>query len=116
MISLESKIAPFSASWSGPGFWATAIGTRGGVAIRLRREKNFVAVNSGILFPRNSRPLIDGDFYCCDSTLDKMGTASLDSSFTFFKESCRLRDVWRSLYPRDKQFTWLVLICRLPVD
>ena len=33
MISLESKIAPFSASWSGPSFWAPAVGTRGGVAI-----------------------------------------------------------------------------------
>ena len=116
MISLESKIAPFSASWSGPGFWATAVGTRGGVAIRMRREKKtFLQLIPAFFFP-NSRPLIDGDFYCCDSTLDKMGTASLDSSFTFFKESCRLRDVWRSLYPRDKQFTWLVLICRLPVD
>ena len=52
MISLESKIAPFSASWSGPGFWATAVGTRGGVAIRLRREKIFLAVDSGILFSR----------------------------------------------------------------
>ena len=51
MISLESKIAPFSTSWSGPGFWATAVGTRGGVAIRLRREKNFLSVVSGILFP-----------------------------------------------------------------
>ena len=54
MISLESKIAPFSASWSGPGFWATAVGTRGGVAIRLLREKNFLAVDSGILFPEFS--------------------------------------------------------------
>ena len=33
MISLKSKIAPFSASWSGPSFWAPAVATRGGVAI-----------------------------------------------------------------------------------
>ena len=33
MVSLESKIAPFSASWSGPSFWASAVGTRGGVTI-----------------------------------------------------------------------------------
>ena len=33
MISLESKIAHISASWSGPSFWAPAVGTRGAVAI-----------------------------------------------------------------------------------
>ena len=157
MISLESKIALFSSSWSGPSFWTPAVGTRGGVAILCSNDyssaisvwqkdssgrilsvlvsleslninlvnvyaptaraegKTFLQLIPAFFFP-NSRPLIDGDFYCYDSTLDKMGTAFLHSSFTLFKESCRLQDVWRSLYPRDKQFTWLVLICRLPVD
>ena len=68
-------------------------------------RKTFLQLIPAFFFP-NSRLLIDGDFYCYDSTLDKMGTASSDSNFTFFKESCRLRDVWRSLHPRDKQFTW----------
>ena len=69
-------------------------------------RKTFLPSIATFFFP-NSRPLIGGDFNCFDSALDKMGgTASLDSNFTSFKESCGLRDVWRLLHPRVKQFTW----------
>ena len=117
MISLKSKIAPFSASWSDPSFWAPAVATRGGVAILCSNDyssaisvwqkdssgsilsllvsleslninldnvyaptaraerKTFLQLIPGFFFP-NSRPFIDGDFYCYHSSLDKMGTAS----------------------------------------
>ena len=149
MVSLESKIMSFSADWSGPSYWAPAVGRRGGVAILCSNDyrnaisvwqkdssgrilsllvslgafnvnlinvyvptspaerKTFLPSITAFLFP-NSPPLIGGDFNnCFDSTLDKMGgIASLDPNFTSFKESCGLRDVWRLLHPRAKQFTW----------
>ena len=44
---------------------------------------------------------------CFDSALDKLGrSVSLDSGFSDLKSRCNLRDAWRLLHPRDRQFTW----------
>ena len=37
------------------------------------------------------------------------GTVSLDSNLINFKDSCGLRDAWRSLHPRVRIYTWLNL-------
>ena len=57
------------------------------------------------VFP-NSRLVIAGDFNAYDSALDKMGSASIDSHFSELKSVNFLKDAWRLMHPRDKQFTW----------
>ena len=69
-------------------------------------RKVFLQTVPSFFFP-DSHPLIGGDFNCFDSPLDKMGgTVSLDSNFINFKDSCGLRDAWRSLHPRVRKYTW----------
>ena len=73
--------------------------------IPAERKIFFQSVPS--FFLPNSRLLIGGDMNCFDSTLDKLGrSVSLDSGFSDLKSCCNLRDAWRLLHPRDRQFTW----------
>ena len=73
--------------------------------IPAERKIFFQSVPS--FFLPNSRLLIGENMNCFDSALDKLGrSVSLDSGFSDLKSSCNLRDAWRLLHPRDRQFTW----------
>ena len=73
--------------------------------IPAERKIFFQSVPS--FFLPNSRLLNGGDMNCFDSALDKLGrSVSLDSDFSDLKSRCNLRDAWRILHPRDRQYTW----------
>ena len=64
-------------------------------------------------FPHSSL-IVGGDFNCYDSSSDKFGgnvSTSLDLSD--LKSCFLLRDAWRALHPRARQFTWFNSDCSL---
>ena len=57
-------------------------------------------------FPHSSL-VIGGDLNCYDGSSDKFGgAASISSDLSDLKSCFLLRDAWRALHPRDRQFTW----------
>ena len=57
-------------------------------------------------FPHSSF-IVGGDFNCYDGSSDKFGgTVSISSDLSDLKWSFLLRDAWRALHPRTRQFTW----------
>ena len=57
-------------------------------------------------FPHSSL-IVGGDFNCYDGSSDKFGgTVSISSDLSDLKSCFLLRDAWRALHPRTRQFTW----------
>ena len=83
---------------------------------RLER-KTFLQLIPAFFFP-NSRPLIDGGFYCYDSTLDKMGTGGFFRfEFYLFLKNHVGYEMFGVRFIREiNNLHALVLIYRLPVD
>ena len=54
--------------------------------------------------------IVGSDFNCYDSSSDKFGgTISISSDLSDIKSYFLLRDAWRTLHPRTRQFTWFNL-------
>ena len=54
--------------------------------------------------------IVGSDFNCYDSSSDKFGgTISISSDLSDLKSYFLLRDAWRALHPRTRQFTWFNL-------
>ena len=57
-------------------------------------------------FPHSSL-VVGGDFNCYDGSSDKLaGTISTSLDLSDLKSCFLLRDAWRALHPRVRQFTW----------
>ena len=57
-------------------------------------------------FPHSSL-IVGDDFNCYDASSDKFGgTVSISSDLPDLKSCFLLRDAWRDLHPRVRQFTW----------
>ena len=71
----------------------------------VERAPFYQSVHS-FFFP-HSEYVVGGDFNCYDSPSDIFnGNVSVSPVLSDFKSCFSLRDAWRSLHPRDPQFTW----------